>query len=137
MFEALVLIFLAAVAASAFLWRGVAIKQSRQAKLAPKPIQRNPFHCVEIRSGPTACEAVRQIGKTRFLSDEAPSLPLAGCTNQNCTCSYAHFDDRREHDRRNPYGMWAGIPPELTGERRLRPDRRKSPASTFKPSIAP
>jgi hypothetical protein len=126
-------IFMTAIA---FWWYRAARQKRHVAVLNAKRPARSNYHCVEIRSGRFACEAVRQLGKTRFLSEEAPRLPLSGCTSQNCTCSYAHFDDRREHDRRNPYGKWASVPPAITGERRARSDRRKSPQSTFKPSIA-
>jgi hypothetical protein len=38
----------------------------------------------------------------RFLSDEAPVLPLAGCeTPQACRCIYEHFTDRRTVLRRD------------------------------------
>jgi hypothetical protein len=37
---------------------------------------------------------------TRFLSREAPALPLKNCVNDECTCHYAHHDDRRIGPRR-------------------------------------
>ena len=97
--------------------------------------QLNKLHCVEIRAGLNACESVKLLNDRRLLSDEAPLIPLPDCNIQQCTCRYAHFDDRRQHDRRNPYGQWTSIPPALTGERRSRNDRRKSPDNTFNPLI--
>jgi hypothetical protein len=38
----------------------------------------------------------------RFLSGEAPPLPLPGCTAPRCLCRYAHYEDRRARDRRVP-----------------------------------
>ncbi len=126
-------IFMAAIA---FWWYHAAREKRRKAAQLAERYQRNPYHCVEIHGGRDACEAARKLGKTRFLSREAPVLPLQGCNAPHCTCSYAHFDDRREHDRRNPYGEWASIPPALTGERRSRTERRKSSENMFRPSIA-
>lgn len=117
-------------------WRRHALIKKRQGlidKEARK--QRNKFHCVEIRADPNACEAVKLLGDRRLLSDEAPAIPLPGCDNQQCACRYAHFDDRRQHDRRNPYGQWASIPPAMIGERRSRTDRRKSAGNTINPLI--
>lgn len=36
----------------------------------------------------------------RFLSREAPPLPLKNCPNGNCECHYQHYDDRRATPRR-------------------------------------
>lgn len=124
------------IAAIAFWWYQAARLKRRRLMLTLGRSTRKSFHCVEIQSGVTACEAVQKLSGKRFLSDEAPQLPVPGCSAHNCTCSYIHFEDRRQHDRRNPYGMWASIPPAITGERRARSDRRKSPESTFKPSLA-
>lgn len=54
------------------------------------------YHAVEIQRTERACEASRgTIGK-RFLSTEAPPLPLSQCDRPNaCRCSYRHFSDRR------------------------------------------
>jgi hypothetical protein len=122
------------VAAGVFWWRFAA---KRKKKSAAPPARRNTgknYHCVEVRPGTPACKVARDLGSTRFLSDEAPSLPLAGCTVEKCTCSFVHHDDRREDDRRHPYKQWAGLPPMVTGERRAKTERRKS-ESTFKPRI--
>ena len=94
------------------------------------------YHCVEVCAGVHACKAVRQFGRVRYLSGEAPGLPVSGCTAQQCACSYVHHPDRREDDRRNPYGQWANLPPAMVGERRSRTDRRASQEGVFRPSIA-
>jgi hypothetical protein len=58
----------------------------------------------------------------RFLSDEAPSLPLAGCkTPQSCRCVYVHFNDRRTEVRRDTD---SGLPPkEQPADRRMQTRR--------------
>lgn len=55
----------------------------------------NPWHAVSIVPGPKRCEAVNKLLGERFLSKQAPMLPLKGCTESGCTCRYRHHDDRR------------------------------------------
>ena len=47
-----------------------------------------------------ACSAVRKFAGQRLLSSEAPLLPLADCTQRECTCTYHHVEDRRFESRR-------------------------------------
>lgn len=99
------------------------------------PVARPPtYHCVEIQGDDAACAAARQLAGKRFLSDVAPALPVPGCDQPQCRCRYVHHEDRRQHDRRNPYGQWA-LPPTLSGERRARADRRRN-GGGFGPSIS-
>jgi hypothetical protein len=65
---------------------------------AKKPI--NPHHAVTIVPGPRACAAARELRDHRFLSREAPVLPLKNCDSKECTCRYEHYDDRRKGLRR-------------------------------------
>ena len=65
---------------------------------AKKPV--NPWHAVAIAPGPRACDAARELRDHRFLSREAPPLPLKKCDSAECTCRYEHFDDRRKGPRR-------------------------------------
>lgn len=60
------------------------------------------FHGVAVRArGDNCCEAVAALGTKRFLSEEAPLLPLADCSDpQRCRCVYEHFDERRDNLRR-------------------------------------
>lgn len=131
MTQILVLVFLVAVVAIG--WRYLA----RRKKLQQAPVvrERTPksYHAVEVRPGRRPCKAVQDLGNVRFLSDQAPSLPVPGCMAATCTCSFIHHDDRRQEDRRHPYGQWSSVPPALSGERRSRTERRKSQESTFKP----
>ena len=134
MMQILALVFF--VAAVAVWWHYAARQRKYRAALAARRgTSEKSYHCVEVRAGNPACETARRFGQTRFLSEEAPILPVSGCTVQHCTCAYIHHDDRREDDRRNPYGRWSSTPPAISGERRARTDRRKSEA-TFRPSIA-
>jgi len=55
----------------------------------------DPFHAVSIQSKKNGCPAVESLKLQRFLSEEAPALPLADCCAQGCTCKYIHHADRR------------------------------------------
>lgn len=55
----------------------------------------NPWHSVAIQPGPKRCEAVTGRLGMRYLSRDAPKLPLKDCTEPACTCRYRHHDDRR------------------------------------------
>lgn len=64
---------------------------------------RNPYHCVSIRYRENACQAAKKLTGKRFLSKDAPALPLFGCDAATCFCRYAHYSDRRTgEDRRAP-----------------------------------
>jgi hypothetical protein len=94
----------------------------------PQALSRTPdrrWHAVAIVPTPTACAAAQACKDKRFLSAEAPRLPLKGCDAARCDCRYGHFDDRRRGPRR---GASKGVPkPKPTGpEQRTRLGRRKS-----------
>jgi len=62
----------------------------------------DPFHAVSIQPAEGCCAAVEAIRVLRFLSEEAPGLPLAECAAPDCQCRYVHHADRRSgaRDRR-------------------------------------
>jgi hypothetical protein len=66
---------------------------------APKRPTR-PWHAVSIVPGPQPCAAAAGLVRKRFLSREAPSLPLKACDQKHCSCRYDHHDDRRKGPRR-------------------------------------
>jgi hypothetical protein len=61
----------------------------------------NPWHAVGIIPCLDACGAAQSVRNVRYLSQEAPTLPLKGCTAGKCTCRYRHFQDRRGSPRRD------------------------------------
>jgi hypothetical protein len=66
------------------------------------------YQAVSIRARASACEAARACGTERFLSLEAPSLPLNDCSKPaQCQCRYRHHGDRRDEPRRDAD---AGLP---------------------------
>ncbi len=57
----------------------------------------NPWHAVSIQGGDGGrCEAARSLAGRRFLSSEAPALPLPDCDRpETCRCRYRKHGDRR------------------------------------------
>lgn len=82
----------------------------------------SPYHCVEVKMSYDACEEVLKIHGKRYLSAEAPLLPLPGC-NQSCGCKFKHHNDRRLDDRRDSFSA-SGIHFSGQKNRRLGGDRR-------------
>jgi len=60
----------------------------------------SPHHAVVVVPGRHACAEAYALRERRFLSREAPVLPLAGCGSLKCECRYEHHDDRRKGLRR-------------------------------------
>lgn len=60
----------------------------------------NTYHAVSILTGPDCCYEARALRGLRFLSREAPQLPLKACGRKDCTCRYEHHQDRRGAFRR-------------------------------------
>jgi hypothetical protein len=83
------------------------------------------WHAVHVATGSNACAAVQAISKQRFLSKEAPRLPLAECTMPvSCRCAYKHHKDRRGAPRRwSDQGGITRLRPQ--GERRSKRGRRE------------
>ncbi|MEQ8857666.1 MAG: hypothetical protein RIC56_03385 [Pseudomonadales bacterium] len=72
------------------------------------------FHGIAIRPGENACDAALALSQERFLSEEAPRLPLTGCSKAlTCSCVYRHFSDRRTDVRREAD---LGLPPRYIPE---------------------
>lgn len=98
-------------------------KKIVQSKTVSKPMI-SRYHCVELKAPYDACEEVLKLHGKRFLSAEAPSLPLSGC-NQNCSCKFKHHNDRRQDDRRDAFSP-SGIHFSGQKNRRIGGDRRRS-----------
>jgi hypothetical protein len=69
------------------------------APAAPRKVP-NRFHAVTIAPGRQACAEARALRGKRFLSHEAPALPLKTCGSPQCECRYEHHEDRRKGGRR-------------------------------------
>lgn len=99
-----------------------------EVQLSGRPVEThrvvNPFHAVSIIPGPRCCDAVRQMQGTRFLSKEAPRLPLPGCQSSACRCRYAHHADRREKSDRRNRDVWNPLVAVSMNDRRHNRGRR-------------
>lgn len=90
----------------------------------------SPYHAVSVTAGHPSCEAARQLGTLRFLTGQAPSLPLPGCDVHPCECTYSHYSDRRTgFDRRVEID---GKPPHGLEERRRNNGRRAGDAKVMR-----
>jgi hypothetical protein len=63
-----------------------------------KPVM--SYHAVTIAVGARSCAGAQALQEKRFLSREAPKLPLATCDLLKCECRYTHHADRRRGPRR-------------------------------------
>jgi hypothetical protein len=90
----------------------------------PVAAVRHLFHGIEIRSRDEfQCAAVKALAGQRFLSDDAPRLPLDDCSEPGrCGCVYKHFKDRRTAMRRESDIGLPSRPREL--DRRVHAPRR-------------
>lgn len=80
----------------------VVFKRKTENKRDPLGTRGNIFHGIAVEPGSRACQAVRQLAGKRYLSEEAPRLPLDECQCvQDCRCVYRHFSDRRTDVRRD------------------------------------
>lgn len=99
-------------------------KRKVQVRRPPGSAVRHLFHGVAIKASDACqCKAVKALEGKRYLSDEAPSLPLAECDSPGaCRCVYEHFNDRRTLVRRETD---EGLPPkEQPADRRMQTARR-------------
>lgn len=59
------------------------------------------WHAICVVGCAAACPAALKLHGRRFLSNDAPRLPLPECSSAaRCTCIYRHFPDRRAAPRR-------------------------------------
>jgi hypothetical protein len=85
------------------------------------------WHAVSVVPKGASCEAAHAIRGNRFLSAEAPRLPLVQCTNpKSCVCAYKHYEDRRGSPRRNDEAGGLRKSSKPGEERRISRDRRNT-----------
>jgi hypothetical protein len=87
---------------------------------------RQSWHAVSVVGAPEACPAAGALRQQRFLSAEAPRLPLAECSSPGtCKCRYIHYTDRRAFLRRE--ADRGGLPMRRAGkELRVNPLGRRA-----------
>jgi hypothetical protein len=99
----------------------------KQAGTPPSPprIERSPWYSVSVVAKSAACAAAKSLAAKRFLSREAPRLPLPSCDSPDrCGCTYKHHKDRRAAFRREEDNV--GIRRPAREERRRTRGRRNS-----------
>ncbi len=69
----------------------------------PQPAAKpRSYAAVSVRpSAKGACRAAKLVTGQRFLTDQAPKLPLEDCDSARCDCRYIHYSDRRQEQRRD------------------------------------
>jgi hypothetical protein len=83
------------------------------------------WHAVTIVLQTSSCAAAAMCRNTRYLSREAPRLPLSNCSNPGaCPCKFKHHEDRRTGPRRGSDVGSGGDKPN-TEKRRNRGRRAK------------
>jgi hypothetical protein len=88
-------------------WRRKRIQaEARRTRTGQAHRVTEPYHAVSIKAGPSCRQTHLKYGRTRYLSNEAPSIPLPTCDTQNCRCRYVHFKDRREGFDRRLRDVW-------------------------------
>jgi len=89
---------------------------------------KHPWYAVEIVASKAACSAAQALKGKRFLSEEAPLLPLPTCALPgSCHCVYKKHTDRRDNSVRrseDDTGIRRMIP--VAQERRSKRGRRKT-----------
>jgi hypothetical protein len=83
------------------------------------------WRAVSIKCAGEACDAARDCGATRWLSAEAPRLPLPSCRAGHCECVYRHHADRRTGPRRR-FDLEFFARPFIGDDRRREAGRRQS-----------
>jgi hypothetical protein len=92
-------------------------------KVERKPLRKWHAVCVVLQT--SSCAAAAMCRNNRYLSKEAPRLPLRGCDHpETCECTYRHFEDRRNGKRRSAELGVAGGSAGPKGERRKARGRR-------------
>ena len=69
----------------------------------PIGAKREIFHSVSVETNDqiAICTPVAPLVGQRFLAEDAPRIPVEGCTNPDCRCRYVHYRDRRTESRRD------------------------------------
>ena len=66
------------------------------------PTKRRAYYGAVFDPGQPCCDAAQRLNGQRFLSADAPHLPLPDCDQKTCKCVIAPSQDRRQpRDRRD------------------------------------
>jgi hypothetical protein len=88
-------------------------------------LKRKGWHAVSIDPKSLSCAAALELRKTRYLSKDAPALPLKDCSKPAaCPCTYKHHEDRRAKPRRAAETGTSSTGKKPDSERRVSRGRR-------------
>lgn len=117
----------------AIVWLAMRIRRGKievkEASTVRQLKKTSAFHAVSLKYSMDSCDAAKALTGRRFLSSDAPQLPLPDCDASQCRCGFAHHADRRSGaERRSPFnsGRFVGGTGLVPVERRVREDRRQS-----------
>lgn len=105
-------------------------------KSGPVKVSRNQPHSrvahyygVSVRPGGKRCDAIMEIIDNRYLSQEAPHLPLPGCDQDECDCVMMPEGDRRVgYDRRgDTFSAYGNFELDRHAQKRTHKDDRREP----------
>ena len=98
--------------------RLLGLRRKSAAPLACLDTPPTDYRAVSIVPTQASCAEARRLRKKRYLSSEAPRLPLPQCAQPlSCKCRYRKYPDRRVDERRDIAG---------SGRFFMGQDRRKS-----------
>jgi hypothetical protein len=79
--------------------------RTRTTSAPARPASAGSYHAVSLILPSRHCAVAESSAKKKWLSKEAPDLPLAGCTMaKECTCKFRKHADRRENEDRRLLG---------------------------------
>ena len=81
-------------------YEGVDAGRNANAQLGGVEKLRNNDLFWGLEMGQPGCEAAQAILGKQFTFDEAPELPLEGCSSAMCTCQFKGLQNRRSQHRR-------------------------------------
>jgi hypothetical protein len=84
------------------------------------------WSAVSIVPGPHCCLAVRGLTHRRYLSAEAPRLPVPECNARPCECRFKHHTDRRAKVQRKRDRDEMSLGYKATERRSISRGRRES-----------
>jgi len=88
---------------------------------------KNLFASVSIAHDFDSCETVQGYSNIRFLTKDAPLVPLKNCAKKHiCNCKYIHHKDRRSASRRSSFnaGSSSILENSMTNDKRKSSGRR-------------
>ncbi len=88
------------------------------------------YYGVSVQLGNNPCDAIRVIADERYLSEDAPQLPLPDCDRDECRCTMPPEDDRRAgYDRRgDSFSAYGNFEPDQHTQKRHDKGDRRDPA---------